>query len=302
MVPFTSSFVDQHHQSLRTRGLSIVDSLIGDGGHTALTLRKHLLSLYSLGKMRAGVVQSAGTGEQGSVKDDRGDFVVWLSSDKGKCDQDIDVAAGYIDKSEAKESQICIARLEAHMHHLVKEIDEGLVPGPIMGAIYPPGRGAQFRTHVDNPEGDGRRITAVYYINVDWQIEDGATLRAWTSGSASHDELVEIAPVADRLVLFDAEKVYHAVTPNVSEDLTPGGKGYRCALTLWFSCPEEAAAFQDTHRRSRWQRRQRNRKAKKQKRYAQSIDTTRGSRLRKQETEDSSRSRSPCRHASSDED
>ena len=44
-----------------------------------------------------------------------------------------------------------------------------------MVAVYPPG--ARYMRHVDNPDGNGRLLTALWYLNVGWRNGDGGELR-----------------------------------------------------------------------------------------------------------------------------
>ena len=44
-----------------------------------------------------------------------------------------------------------------------------------MVACYP-GRKNRYVKHVDNPNGDGRCITAIYYINRNWKPEVGQSV------------------------------------------------------------------------------------------------------------------------------
>lgn len=46
-----------------------------------------------------------------------------------------------------------------------------------MVACYPP-TGSHYILHVDNPNRDGRVITAIYYLNPNWDaLRSGGTLR-----------------------------------------------------------------------------------------------------------------------------
>ena len=86
-----------------------------------------------------------------------------------------------------------------------------------------PGGGETYARHLDVFRGEGaaRRLTAIYYLNEDWQPEDGGKLRlVLESGDR------DIEPIADRLLVFMSAEVEHAVLPALAE---------RWALTAWHS-------------------------------------------------------------------
>lgn len=67
-------------------------------------------------------------------------------------------------------------------------------------ACYPVGFGYQW--HSDNPAGrDERVISAVFYLNDDWQPTDGGALEVVDKHGVHH----EVMPVANRLVIFDSD-------------------------------------------------------------------------------------------------
>ena len=113
-----------------------------------------------------------------------------------------------------------------------------------MVACYP-GSGARYAKHCDNacangagPECNGRRLTAILYLNTRWRPADGGELVLFppvplntalgtASGTASAAAaLGHIAPCGNRLVLFWSDaRVPHEVLPAHAE---------RYAVTCWY--------------------------------------------------------------------
>lgn len=66
-------------------------------------------------------------------------------------------------------------------------------------AHYPTGFGYQW--HSDNPAGrDERVISAVYYLNDDWGVNDGGQISVYDK----QDNLHQLLPQLNRLVIFDS--------------------------------------------------------------------------------------------------
>ena len=60
--------------------------------------------------------------------------------------------------------------------------------------------------------GDTRKLTCILYLNPDWYQGLGGEFRLWSQ----NDEVIDIEPRADRLVLFEGDKLVHAVLPSLA--------------------------------------------------------------------------------------
>ncbi len=102
-----------------------------------------------------------------------------------------------------------------------------------MLACYP-GGGARYVRHCDNScdagrgeRCNGRRLTAIVYLNEGWAPLDGGELRVFAPYAPKEQPpLADVQPLFDRLLLFFADyRVPHEVLPAHSE---------RLAITLWY--------------------------------------------------------------------
>ena len=85
--------------------------------------------------------------------------------------------------------------------------------------MYP--SGSFYQRHLDRFKDDDRRtISSVFYLNTAWQESDAGQLRIY-SGVQQHN----IAPLANRLVLFVSADIWHEVLPT---------NAIRKSLTGWF--------------------------------------------------------------------
>lgn len=104
-----------------------------------------------------------------------------------------------------------------------------IAPAMLQLGYYPGGTGARYRPHLDrwaNEVNNRRELTFLVYLNVGWDAAAvGGQLRLHPE-SGSTAPIVDVAPIAGRVVVFQSGRQMHEVCESA--------KGYdRLALTLW---------------------------------------------------------------------
>ena len=148
-------------------------------------------------------LRRAGVRRQGELNDSiRTDELAWVTREDAK---------GAL--AEA------VTRFDALMKELNEAAWTGLRTFDLQLARYGPG--ARYVRHRDAfPGDDNRRITAIVYLNPNWEPSHGGQLQL-------HVTLpVQLEPTLDRLVVFRSEVVEHEVLEAHAE---------RWALTAWYS-------------------------------------------------------------------
>uniref|UniRef100_A0AAY4EAZ6 hypoxia-inducible factor-proline dioxygenase n=1 Tax=Denticeps clupeoides TaxID=299321 RepID=A0AAY4EAZ6_9TELE len=105
-----------------------------------------------------------------------------------------------------------------------------------MVACYP-GKQTGYVRHVDNPNGDGRCITCIYYLNKNWDPQEhGGLLRIFPEGRT---QSADIVPVFDRLLFFWSDRRNpHEVQPTFAN---------RYAITVWYFDADERAQAKEKY-------------------------------------------------------
>jgi len=151
-----------------------------------------------------GLLREAGVGkaEQFSIKKSvRGDQIRWLE-------------AGMSDPTDSYLDEMTKLR-----QHLNKQLFLGLKSSENHFDVY--SSGTFYQKHVDRFRNDDSRvISSILYLNQNWKPEHGGELRLHLD-TQHHD----IAPLANRLVLFISADIWHEVLPTQVD---------RLSLTGWF--------------------------------------------------------------------
>lgn len=187
----------------------IIDDLATRGWSRQDDVLPHTLTLELAKECRARAARGAlapagvGRGQALAVREGiRGDSIEWLEiGQHPACDRYLAV----MDELRQALNQALYLGLEDYESHF---------------ALYPPG--AFYQKHLDRFRDDDRRtLSAVFYLNDDWQPEHGGALRIYPDGDAPQDLL----PRAGTLVLFISAELPHEVLPATRE---------RLSLTGWF--------------------------------------------------------------------
>ena len=192
--PFLTAF---ELTSLSSTGFFFRDNFLA--AHLANRIRGEALALVSQGALRAAGFRRDGQTDS-SV---RGDHLCWLEkSAAGKGTRALMRAFEKLRQTVNRELYLGVARYEMQLAH------------------YPPGS-TGYAKHLDAFRGErNRRLTAIYYLNPIWKLGHGGELALYLPGGE-----LRIEPLQDRLLVFLAEDVEHAVLPVEAS---------RLALTAWF--------------------------------------------------------------------
>ncbi|MCQ2030419.1 2OG-Fe(II) oxygenase [Stutzerimonas zhaodongensis] len=146
---------------------------------------------------------SVGRGEEQAVREGiRGDHIHWL---------------------EAGQAEVCdayLALMDELRRTLNRELFLGLEEFECHFAFYPPG--AFYQTHLDRfRDDDSRCVSAVLYLNPDWQPADGGELRMHFADGSNLD----VPPLSGDLLVFLSGDFPHEVLVTRTD---------RLSLTGWF--------------------------------------------------------------------
>lgn len=205
---------------LKKHGHAIIDDFLGAA--VALRIREQGVNLYHAdgSTFQSGKVGGGQDGEDDTYAHVavRGDRMTVLDTQDPRLSM-LPYLMKHTDMLVQFMAQYCnIAELKAVAHR-----------SRPMFAVYP-GGGARYMRHVDNPDGNGRVLTCLYYLNPCWRVEEhGGCLRLWKADGSR--AAATIAPALDRVVVFWSDsRVPHEVLPSNRE---------RMALSVWFHLPED---------------------------------------------------------------
>uniref|UniRef100_A0A8C7XLD6 hypoxia-inducible factor-proline dioxygenase n=1 Tax=Oryzias sinensis TaxID=183150 RepID=A0A8C7XLD6_9TELE len=204
--------LDRVVPALLTHGFYFVDGLLGEVAGAAVL--DEVKGMHGSGALHDGRLAGSAPGVQRRTI--RGDKIAWVSGSERGCE-----AIGFLLNLIDRLISVCAGRLG---NKAIRERSQAMV------ACYP-GNGAGYVKHVDNPNGDGRRLTCIYYLNKNWNVkEHGGVLRIFPDGKAY---VADIKPLFDRLLVFWSDRRNpHEVQPSFST---------RYAITVWYFDFEERA-------------------------------------------------------------
>uniref|UniRef100_A0A3B3I603 hypoxia-inducible factor-proline dioxygenase n=1 Tax=Oryzias latipes TaxID=8090 RepID=A0A3B3I603_ORYLA len=202
---------------MNAHGICVVNGFLGE--ETGLSVLGDVKALYDTGKFTDGQLVSQ---KSDSTRDIRGDKIAWIEGREPGCEK----------------IRFLMGRMDDLIRHCNGNLGNYTINGrtKAMVACYP-GNGTGYVRHVDNPNGDGRCVTCIYYLNKDWTIkEHGGLLRIFPGGKT---QFVDIEPKFDRLLLFWSDRRNpHEVQPAFAT---------RYAITVWYFDADERARAKEKY-------------------------------------------------------
>ncbi|KAK9880443.1 hypothetical protein WA026_011689 [Henosepilachna vigintioctopunctata] len=206
-------------EDMNAYGLCVLDNFCGSQlGKAAL---EEFLNMYNKGIFQDGQLVAKSKNDAQSIRSDK---IMWFDGKEDYC-KNIGQVLNRIDNLIMK------ANKSPNNGKLGQYNINGRTKA--MLAVYP-GSGTHYVKHVDNPNNDGRCVTAIYYLNVNWDVQkNGGLLRIFPE--CARTTVADIAPLFDRLLFFWSDRQNpHEVQPTHNT---------RYAITLWyFDATERALA------------------------------------------------------------
>eukprot|EP00290_Baffinella_frigidus_P021619 CAMPEP_0180253438 /NCGR_PEP_ID=MMETSP0987-20121128/39605_1 /TAXON_ID=697907 /ORGANISM="non described non described, Strain CCMP2293" /LENGTH=372 /DNA_ID=CAMNT_0022222315 /DNA_START=1 /DNA_END=1118 /DNA_ORIENTATION=- len=224
-------------KGLLDRGFGYVDDFLGEP--MASYVRDELRIMERDGTLHKSELAGGknGTNMRYTMEEVRGDVVRWVSGKEEGCHN--------IGLLKEIKDQVVLA-----VKDKVAELSgEDIQRGNLMCTCYPGGtkKGAEcgqggpcrYVRHCDNPNSNGRRLTAIYYLNKGWEPSHGGCLRVYPSDSEGNEigGHVDIEPRHDRLLLFFSDK---RVPHEVLDAACPAVRDHDS--TWYYSATERAQA------------------------------------------------------------
>ncbi|CAL8258191.1 unnamed protein product [Lota lota] len=202
---------------MNKNGICVVDNFLG--AETGVCILEDVKALHKTGRFTDGQLVSQ---KSDSTKDIRGDKITWIDGQENGCEN----------------IRFLMSRMDDLVRHCNGKLGNYTINGrtKAMVACYP-GNGTGYVRHVDNPNGDGRCVTCIYYLNKDWDVkEQGGLLRIFPEGKT---QFADIEPKFDRLLLFWSDRRNpHEVQPAHST---------RYAITVWYFDADERAKAKEKY-------------------------------------------------------
>lgn len=202
---------------MNKHGICVIDNFLGE--EFGRSILEDVRALYLTGGFTDGQLVSQ---RSDSSKDIRGDKITWVEGKEPGCER----------------IAFLMSRMDDVIRHCNGKLGNYRINGrtKAMVACYP-GNGTGYVRHVDNPNGDGRCVTCIYYLNKNWDAKkDGGLLRIFPEGTA---QFADIEPKFDRLLLFWSDRRNpHEVQPAYAT---------RYAITVWYFDADERARAKEKY-------------------------------------------------------
>ena len=217
---------------LQRDGYAVVDGFLGEPVASYIRDEMRIMQRDGLLKESELAGGKTGTNMRYSMASVRGDVVRFVDGTEAEGCYNIGLLKEFSDQ--------VVIRVQERVPGLQAQV---IQRGKLMCTCYPGdalddkpcGQGGPCRyvRHCDNPDKNGRVLTALYYLNSHWVPSHGGCLRIYPSDAAgqSLSAPVDIEPVLDRFLLFYSDKrCPHEVL---------AARAPRYAITTWYYNAEE---------------------------------------------------------------